>query len=387
MSTITTEAFITPELIEWARERRNYSIQELAIKINRDPQKVEAWEKGISRPTFDEAQELAEKLYIPFGYLYLSEPPVVRLPLPDLRTIKGRHPSLPSPNFLDVIYDALRKQDWYRESQESRNAEPISFVGKFTLNDTVQTIAHDIQNTLSIDEDMRKRANTWEEFLTDFIRQSEVRGILVLRQGIVGNNTHRKLNVNEFRGFAISDKVAPLVFINDQDFKVAKIFTLAHELAHLWIDKSGISNLDYRQKSSEQRNAIDGFCDQIAAEVLTPANDFKSIWGFQPSIEENIDHMVRRYRVSRFVALRRAYELDLITHSDYRLYYQRFWEDKKTPKSEKMGFTTLFLNRNSKLFTLSLLNSVIEGRVGYAKAASLLNINVSSLVSIGKRLL
>jgi Zn-dependent peptidase ImmA (M78 family)/DNA-binding XRE family transcriptional regulator len=387
MSAITTEAFITPELVEWARERRKYSIQELADKINRDPQKVEAWEKGTSRPTFDEAQELAEKLYIPFGYLYLSEPPIEKFPLPDLRTIKGKFSSLPSPNFLDVIYDALRKQDWYRESQESRNAESVSFVGKFTLDDPVETIARDIQNTLSIDENMRKRADTWEEFLTDFIRQSEVNGILVLRQGIVGNNTHRKLNVNEFRGFAISDKMAPLVFINDQDFKVAKIFTLAHELAHIWIDKSGISNLDYYRKSSEQKNTIDQFCDKVAAEVLTPANDFKSIWGFQPSIEENIDHMVRRYRVSRFVVLRRAYELQLITHIDYREYYQKFLEDKRTKKSEKMGFTTLLLNRNSKLFTLALLNSVLEGRVSYVKAAGLLNINVVSLEHIGKRLL
>lgn len=387
MSTIITEAFITPEIIEWARKRRNYSIDTLAQKIHINPQKIEAWEKGDVRPSFDEAQNLAKKLYIPFGYLYLSQPPTESFPLPDLRTITKRDHNRLSPDFLDVIYDALRKQDWYRENQESHDAESVSFIGKFTLDDSVETIAQDIRNTLAVDDNMRQRAANWELFLTDFIRQSETKGILVLRQGIVGNNNYRKLSVDEFRGFAISDRMAPLVFINDQDAKVAKIFTLAHELAHLWIDKSGISNLDYSRRSSQQKNAIDQFCDKVAAEVLTPASDFKSTWGFQSSIEENIDYMVRRYRVSRFVVLRRAYDLGLITYDDYRTYYQKFWDDKIIPKSSEMGFTTLFLNRNSKLFTFTLLGSAMEGKISYLKAARLLNIKVKTLQGIGENLL
>jgi Zn-dependent peptidase ImmA (M78 family)/DNA-binding XRE family transcriptional regulator len=387
MSNIITDAFITPEIIEWARKRRNYSIHTLAERIQINPQKIEAWEKGDARPSFDEAQILAKKLYIPFGYLYLSQPPMENLPLPDLRTITKKAHNQPSPDFLDVLYDALRKQDWYRQNQEFHSTEPVSFIGKFTLDDSVETIAQDIRNTLSIDDNMRRRAANWEQFLTDFIRQSEIRGILVLRQGIVGNNVYRRLSVDEFRGFAISDRMAPLVFINDQDVKVAKIFTLAHELAHLWIDKSGISNLDYSRRSSEQKNTIDQFCDKVAAEVLTPASDFKSTWGFQPTIEENIDCMVRRYRVSRFVVLRRAYDLSLIEYRDYQTYYQRFWEDRIIPKSTKMGFTTLFLNRNSRLFTFTLLGSAIEGRVSYLKAARLLNTKVVTLQNIRENIL
>lgn len=387
MSKIITEAFITPEIIEWARKRRNYSIHTLSQRININPQKIEAWEKGDVRPSFDEAQILAKKLYIPFGYLYLSQPPAESFPLPDLRTITKRDNKRPSPDFLDVIYDALRKQDWYRQNQESHNAEPASFIGKFTTDDSPEIIARDIRNTLTIDDDMRRRATNWELFLTDFIRQSETKGIIVIRQGIVGNNNYRKLSVDEFRGFAISDRMAPLVFINDQDVKVAKIFTLAHELAHLWIDKSGISNLDYYLRSSQQTNSIDRFCDKVAAEVLTPASDFKSTWGFQPSIEENIDYMVRRYRVSRFVVLRRAYDLGLIEYKDYLTYYQKFWEDKIIPKSSEMGFTTLFLNRNSKLFTFTLLGSAMEGKISYLKAARLLNIKVKTLQGIRNRLI
>jgi Zn-dependent peptidase ImmA (M78 family) len=195
--------------------------------------------------------------------------------------------------------------------------------------------------------------------------------------------------VQEFRGFAISDSVAPLIFINDQDAKVAKIFTLAHELAHLWVGESGISNLDYSRRSIEQESAIDRFCDQIAAETLTPADSFKNYWGFHPSIEENVNYLVRRYKVSRFVVLCRAYDLDLITYNEYRTYYQNFWEDKKSPKGDDGGgsFDNMFLYRNSATFTFTLLGSALEGRVSYIEAARLLNVKMKTLMGIEKRLL
>lgn len=383
-----TEALVTPKIITWARKRSNLSIPLIARKIGVSAETFDSWEKGDTRPNLRQAQELARKTYIPLGYLFLSAPPVEKLPLPDFRKVSGP-PQRPSPEFLDVLYDALRKQDWYREHQELEGAEPVSFVGKFRLNDPVENIASDIRSTIGINEGMRRKASNWEEFLADFIRCTEAKGVLVLRQGFVGNNTFRKLSVQEFRGFAIGDKVAPLIFVNDQDVKVAKIFTLAHELAHLWVGESGISNLDYTRRSIEQESNVDRFCDQIAAETLTPANDFRSYWGLQPSIEENINYLVRRYRVSRFVILRRAYDLNLINYDDYRTYYQIFWEDKKSPKKDDGGgsFDRMFLYRNSTTFTFALLGSATEGKVSYIEAARLLNVKMKSLMSIGNRLI
>lgn len=381
------DALVTPKIITWARTRNNLSIQLAASKVGVSAETFDSWEKNEARPTLRQAQVLAHKMYIPLGYLYLSAPPVEKLPLPDFRKVSGS-PKPPSPAFIDVLYDALRKQDWYREYQKLEGAEPATFVGKFSLNDSIEAIASDIRDTIGVNESMRRRARNWENFLADFIHCTEAKGILVLRQGIVGNNTFRKLDIQEFRGFAISDNIAPLVFINDQDVRVAKIFTLAHELAHLWIGKSGISNLDFSKRSTEQESNIDRFCDQIAAETLTPADDFKGYWGFQPSIEENIDYLVRRYRVSRFVVLRRAYDLDLITLSDYRTYYQAFWEYKKVPKMKQDGgFYQLFLCRNSNAFTLALLGSAIEGKVSYIDAARLLNVKMKSLMGISNHLL
>jgi Zn-dependent peptidase ImmA (M78 family)/DNA-binding XRE family transcriptional regulator len=318
------EAFVTPRLVRWARERYRLSPDDVAKKIGvRDANTVEAWERGEARPTLRQAQELAQKLSVPFGYLYLSEPPAENLPLPDLRTVAGAPPSKPSPNFLDVLYDALRKQSWYRDHLASQNEEPLAFIARYDATDDPNVIAADIRKILGIDAAFRQKASNWERFLTDLIRQAEEVGILVLRNSVVGNNTHRPFDVEEFRGFAISDTFARLVFINSRDAKAAQIFTLAHELPHLWIGESGVSNPDYKEPSAQQRHSIERVCNAVAAEVLVPSEEFLLRWDDDlKTLDENLHDLVVVYRVSAFVILRRAHELGRISTETYRETYR-----------------------------------------------------------------
>ena len=190
-----TEALVTPQLLQWARERRKLLLEEAAGKLSVNPDKLEKWEQGLGTPTFKQARNLAEKLYVPFGYLFLSTPPIEELPLPDFRTVAGATAFAPSPDFLDVLRDTLRKQQWYSEYQEEIGATTLKFIGRFTPENDYQEIANDIRNTLEINQRLREESANWEQFLQDFIRKSEKNGILVLRSGIVGNNTHRPLNV------------------------------------------------------------------------------------------------------------------------------------------------------------------------------------------------
>ncbi|HMM61712.1 MAG TPA: ImmA/IrrE family metallo-endopeptidase, partial [Candidatus Rifleibacterium sp.] len=88
----------------------------------------------------------------------------------------------------------------------------------------------------------RGEAANWESFFNILVERSEQAGIIILRSGKVGNNTHRTLDVKEFRGFVIYDELAPFIFINGADAKAAQIFTLVHELAHVWLGASGVSN-------------------------------------------------------------------------------------------------------------------------------------------------
>lgn len=382
------EAFVTPKLITWARQRNNLTSEAAARKISVSPETFDGWEKGRARPTLRQAQVLAHRLYVPFGYLFLSDSPNEELPLPDLRRVAGVPPPPPSPEFADLLGDVLRKQEWYRERQEAEGAPPIGFVGRFGLRASVETVAADIRDTVGVNEDLRQGVATWEQFLTEFIRRVEGIGVLVLRSGIVGSNTRRTLDIKEFRGFAISDDLAPVVFINSRDAKTAQIFTLAHELAHIWIGQSGVSNPDYFRRTSEQENAVDRFCDQVAAETLTPKEDFLSQWRARTPIDQNVRALVGRFRVSRFVILRRAYDLNLIVYGDYQAYFRAFLEDQR-PKGEEGGgnFYTNLLARNSRTFTFALLVSAAEGRIPYKEAAQLLNLKIKTLVGIQDRLL
>ena len=377
------EALITREMISWAIERSRETPDNIARKLNVKPEKLSAWEKGDTRPSIRQAQDLAKKLNIPFGYLYLSTPPTESLPLPDLRTTADATPRRPSPNFLDVLYDAFRKHEWYREYLQEEDASPLPFVGKFTLDDDPKNVGKDIRDTLTIDDKLRQNCDSWQQFLTEFIRRAEQSRVLVLRSGIVGSNTHRLLDVEEFRGFAITDNLAPLIFINETDYKVAQIFTLAHELAHLWIGRSGISNPNYMLRSKEQKNVIDQFCDSAAAEVLVPTDDFLARWNHFYSLNKNLDRLARHYRVSQFVVLRRAYEFNEIQDDEFRVKYRELLKKPTRKKDDGGGnYYNLVLSRNSSTLTRSLILAASEGRVLPTEAARLLNVGVTKLNAI-----
>ena len=384
---MSTKAFLTGQVLRWARERDGLSRELAARTVNVTPGRIQAWEEERERPTINQAQTLAHRYNIPFGYLFLSEPPIDSLPLPDLRTVAGQPPRKPSPELLWTLRDAISKHDWYREYLELANAESLAFVASFSHTSSPLDIAESIRTTFAVNDEMRRKANTWERFLTLFVRQSEEQGVIVLRNGVVGNNTSRSLNVAEFRGFAISDDLAPLVFINSKDAKAAQIFTLAHEIAHLWIGESGVSNPDYRRKSDSQANDVERLCNRVAAELLVPAQNFRAQWDSGADIPTNVDRFGRLYKVSRFVVLRQAYDLGMLNDDTYWAYYEDFLKASHRADSESAGnFYTNLLARSSRKLTIALLSALAEGSVSYREASRLLNVRVGKLDSLPEHL-
>ncbi|MBN2238878.1 MAG: ImmA/IrrE family metallo-endopeptidase [Dehalococcoidales bacterium] len=382
------QALVTPQLIKWARERRSLRLEEAAGKINVGAEKLRKWEHGDDSPTFKQAKNLAEKLYIPFGYLFLNNPPDDSLPLPDFRTVTGeQRKSKPSPDFLDVLRDTLRKQQWYREYQQENEANGFPFVGKYSQADNPKIIAEDIVNTFKINQNMRDETHNWEQFLQLFIRKVEELGVLIFRNGIVGNNTHRPLDVEEFRGFVISDNIAPVIFINGKDAKTAQIFTLAHELAHLWMGQTGVSNPNYLFRLMDPQNDIERHANQVAAETLLPSQELSSKWNNSISKTENIEILARQYRISKFVVLRRAFDNDKLSKAEYFNYYEELINGHHRPTGSSGGnFYKTLLARNSTTLTTTLLIACAEGRISTKDTASLLNVKVSTIPVIQREI-
>lgn len=382
---MTTEAFITGQVLRWARLRDELSLEDAAKSVQVTAERVQAWEEEEQRPTLKKAQALAKKLNIPFTYLFLPEPPTEAVPLPDLRTTGGAAPLQPSPGLLWIVNDALAKQEWYRDYLAETGAGTVPYIGSFSQDADPMEIAESIRLAFAIDDELRAKATGWDNFLTLLVRQSEANGVIVLRSGIVGNNTRRTLSASEFRGFAIVDEIAPLVFVNSRDFKVAQIFTLAHEFAHLWIAKSGVSNPNYRGMSADQPNSIERVCDKVAAEVLAPADRFLELWDNEAELDTNLDQLTRVFRVSRFVLLRRAFELNKIDGQSYRAQYDELM-DRSRPAGEGGNFYNNLLAKSSTRLTSALLSSLAHGAVSYREAAQLLNIKVNQLEKLRENL-
>jgi len=226
---------IKPELISWARERAGFEIDELLKPF---PKLVE-WENGDSSPTLKQLEKLAKRLWAPLGYFFLSAPPEEKLPIPDFRSVHDTPIQHPSPNLLETVFSMQRRQAWYRDFIIEEGAEPLPFVGSATLRNKPSEIAKSMRSTLGITAGWAKSAPTWADALDSLRFNMEQAGIIAVWNGVVGNNPWRILDVEEFRGFVLPDSYAPLVFVNNADAKAAQMFTLAHELAHVWIGSAG----------------------------------------------------------------------------------------------------------------------------------------------------
>ena len=367
-------AYINPGILFWARKRLGDAGDSLFSFYKH----YNEWESGLSKPTFKQAKELAKKLRIPFGYLYLAEPPKESTTTADLRTLKDREPGHYSVDLIEVIEDAIRKQDWYRDELIAINSEPLPFIGKFNLNSNPHNIAEDINEVLNVRIENREGQVDILRFFTD---KAESAGILVLRNGKVGANTHRPLDVDEFRGFALSDEYAPLIFINSADYKDAQIFTLVHEIAHLWIGEGGVSN--YHLAGIEKHSEIEVLCNQVAAEVLVPTKMFIKLWkNSDGSLQERVEILRKYFQVSTIVLARRAFDLGFVQKEDFFAYYHyltKIWTNQKGKQSGGGSFHNTFPVANSKLFTDTVCHAVYSQKMLLRNGARLLGVKPATL--------
>ncbi|MDP4488173.1 XRE family transcriptional regulator [Pseudoalteromonas piscicida] len=372
------QAMINPKIVTWARERAGLSVDALARKLNvSDTEKILKWELGGARPTFRQAQNIANVTSIPFGYLFLPKPPQEKLPIPDLRTIGNRHADDASIDMKDVIKQVMMKQEWYKEHLIKLDAPPLAFVGKFTVKDSVIEVAQDIRNILGVPLPQK---GSWEDYFRALIKGAEGARVLVMRSGIVGNNTRRKLEVSEFRGFAICDELAPVVFINSSDAPTARLFTFIHELAHLWIGSSGVSDIEHSHAEEEK------FCNAVAGEFLVPEEAFHRIWSQNTSMLANLTEISSQLHVSKLVAAKRALDCGAIDKEAYWKYYNTELNAFRNKKGGKGDFNRNAGAKNSTLFSSAVVAEALSGRMLLRDAGNLLGIKPSNIKTYARKL-
>lgn len=389
-------AYINHEMIRWARERAAVSVDDLATRLGVDDLEIRQWERGQTHPPFGHAQEIADVLRIPFGFLFLPSRPPEKPPIPDFRRVHGETRPL-SPDFVDLLNDVLVKHDWYIEFATSSGAKPIPFVGKYSISTPSERIASDVRNVIGPDG-LRRQSHDWSDYLRLLAQRAEEVGILVMRGGVVRGNAYRPLSVKEFRGFAISSPLAPLIFINSKDAQSAQVFTLAHELVHLWIGQTGISNPDPTSPATtSDEAATERICNEAAAELLVPAEEFAKAWRTTPGAHDTrVEVLARRFRVSIPVILRRAVERGEISRTGFfgllKTYQQKIAEIEKKHEEDENGtskggnFYNTFFARNSHKLSQAVITSVKSGRLTSLEAARLLGVRTATIPKLAERM-
>jgi Zn-dependent peptidase ImmA (M78 family) len=360
---------VKPRLLRWARERASLAPAELAKKVGLAPKWVTEWET-TGELKLEHLERVAEKTHTPVGYLFLADPPEERLPVADFRRPAGGDPRRPSPDLLDTIYQCQQRQEWYREALIRAGEDRLPFIGSATLADPPREVASRIRALLGLDSRPTSKLPTWSEALRQLFDAVEGLGVLVMRNGVVGNNTHRKLDVAEFRGFALCDEYAPLIFVNAADSKSAQMFTLIHELGHLWLGESAVTDADPESTVPSER-----FCNAVAAEALVPMAEFQTLWQGGDDPRAEAERLARHFKVSTLVVLIRAREAGALgADAFHRLYAAETQRDNAPAEGTGGDFYNTQRSRLGKRFARAVIASALEGQTPYKEAFRLLGI-------------
>lgn len=372
---------VEPALLCWARERAGRSAASLRGRFP----KLEAWERGDVHPTLNQLESFAKATRTPIGYLFLREPPVERMPIPDFRRVSDAELAQPSPDLLDTLYLCQQRQDWYRDHARSIGAAPLDFVGSAGPSEDAVASAARIRAALGFDIDERRALPTWTDALRRFVEQADAFGVLVMVSGVVGSNNRRRLDPEEFRGFALADPLAPLVFINGADTKAAQMFSLAHEIAHLWLGQSAVSDA---QALAVPGHAIERWCNQVAAELLVPIALVRDAYDASADLRDEAERLARRFKVSTLVILRRLHDAGGLTRDAlWSAYGEELARLRALPRGSGGNFYLTLGARVSKRFARALVVSTLEGRTSFTESFRLLGVKkLSTFQDVGHSL-
>lgn len=365
---------VQPELLRWARDRAGLDAFALAGRFP----KLQEWEAGDLQPTLRQLENYAQATHAPVGYFFLPAPPVEPLPIPDFRTIGNREIARPSADLLDTLYACQSRQAWYRDEALVTGQRPLPFIGSMNVAIAPTLAAEQLKQALGFSVQARRECSNWTEALRLFVAQADALGVLVMVSGVVGSNNTRVLNPEEFRGFAMTDTLAPLVFINGTDSKSAQMFTLAHELAHLWLGQSALSDAGVEGAGNPQHGAgVETWCNQVAAELLVPLPILVAALREDELLDDALRRLARDFKVSTLVVLRRMLDAG-------RLSRDAFWQAFRAEQARLAAiqatsggggdFYRTTTARVGKRFARSLVESTLEGRTLYRDAFQMLGI-------------
>lgn len=360
---------VSREVLEWAVE---YSRRGEYL-FGKYP-KLPDWIAGTVLPTAKQLRDFARDARVAEGWMYGSEPPDMKLDIPDMRTVGSGALSDPSPDLMDTVFDCQTRQDWYVGYAEAEGLGELDFVGSCATSTSPEDVAASMREHLGFGFAERDSTDR-SRYRAALVDCAENAGVLVMMNGVVGNNTSRKLDIDEFRGFALCDLLAPLVFVNTNDSLSAQLFTIAHELGHIWLGDSAISAPD---SDSASVHPVETWCNAVAAEFLVPVSEMLGVVGRSDPLDV-LAQLGRQFKVSDQVLLRRLLDAELINADRYRVAYQDAVDRARSmlerPGGSGGNFYATLPTRVSRRFLETLYLDTQYGRTLHAEAYRLAGVS------------
>lgn len=383
-----TKIEVSTQILDWII--RSIPLETVPDKVISSIQK---WRSGDSQPTFNQLEKISKALGIPLGYFFLHTPPNEDLSIVEYRTIDSIALTKPSRNLIDTLHDMEQIQDWMHNYLLSTESEKLIFVGALKNQTNSIEIAKYIRHLLGMQVDWFKSAKTADESFTFLRNAMSNAGVIVMMSGIVENNTHRPLQIDEFRAFALVNEYAPLIFINSNDSINGKVFSLIHEFVHICIGENSLFNDRYSTGQKVDKTEI--ICNAVAAEILVPIELFTKEW-FSESEDADttvrISSLAKAFKCGDTVIARRALDRQLITHEQYETIskegvkrYKEYLQRKKERKEGGGDFYRTVASRIDQRFLRMLLSSVQEGTTMYTDAFRLTNTNRSTFTTLAEK--
>ena len=378
---------VSKEILEWVM-----ACVRLDILPTQIANYLSSWLSGEKTPTYNQIEKVSKATGIPLGYFFLQTPPVEDVSLLNYRTVDSISLSNPSRNLMDTIHDMEQVQDWMHQYQLSVGEGKLPFVGAMNEDSAISSFVSMVRRTLGLNEDWFRLCKDAEDAFRKIRQAISEAGVVIMMNGIVGNNTHRPLEISEFRAFAIVDEYAPLIFINSNDSINGRLFSLLHEFAHICLGMNSFFN--DRHSDGNAVSKTEKLCNGVAAEILVPQQLFLNEWTNSVQnmdAEHTIDVLAKVFRCGSTVIARRALDSGLIDKKLYqkiaKLAIDRYNEKKKKKKENPGGdFYRTAASRIDQRFFKLLRGSVVEGKTLYSDAFRLTNTNRSTYAALSEQI-
>jgi len=398
---VTNEAAvpINNSILKWAREEAGFSLVEAATKAKiselkprgkflglKPWERLKQWEEGVESPSLNQLKQVAKAYRRPILTFFLQKEPQNESFLRDFRTVGERPVSyLKSPEFAALVRRIEALQKHTKMLLEERQHERVPFVGSINTDEDMSSAVDKIRKALNFPFDDQQRISNKNVLLGALRERAEGAGVFIIFEGNLGS-WHTDISPDVFRGLVISDDTAPFIVINPNDSKAAQVFTLAHELVHLWLGDNGVSNFDSLHINREGVQEREKYCNGVAAEFLVPKRWLILAWKnkLEEDLNKNIKSLSAKFKVSEICIARRLVDLRLISKEtyweQYALYIARLKALRQKQRESETGPDPTILKRyklGTKLIH-TIGDATEEGRISELEASQLLNIKIDS---------